>query len=74
MIGKSPNAAPSAVESNACPAGMLYTAIATISATASEMSAAHCAFIFTPPSSTNSVMSGSAAKMDDTPSELLTGS
>src|SRR3954451_19714501 len=43
-------------------------------ATASEMSAAHCAFILSPPSSTNSVMIGSAAKIADRPSELLTGS
>ena len=55
-------------------AGMLYTAIDTMRATASEMRAAHWAFIFSPPRSTNRVISGNAAKMDDTPSELLTGS
>src|SRR3954471_5520362 len=48
--------------------------IATKSATTNEMSAAHCAFSLSPPSSTNSVMIGSAAKIVDRPSELLTGS
>src|SRR4051794_4677135 len=38
------------------------------------MSDAHCAFIFTPPSRTNSVMIGSAAKIDDSPRESPTGS
>src|SRR3954468_17562112 len=48
--------------------------IATSNATTSEMSAAHCAFILTRPSSTNSVRSGSTAKIVDSPSESPTGS
>ena len=48
--------------------------IATSSATPSEISAAHWAFIFTPPSSTNSEISGSTAKIVDSPSESPTGS
>ena len=47
---------------------------ATRIATTSEASAAHCALTFSPPSRTNSVISGSTAKIVDTPSELLTGS
>src|SRR4051812_3707176 len=37
------------------------------------MSAAHCAFIFSPPSSTKSVRTGSTAKIADRPSESETG-
>src|SRR4051794_18350224 len=37
------------------------------------MRAAHCAFIFSPPSSTNSVSTGSTAKIADRPSESETG-
>src|SRR4051794_38803539 len=43
-------------------------------ATASEASAAHQAFILTPPRRTNSVTSGSTAKSADHPSEFPTGS
>src|SRR3954470_18608368 len=43
-------------------------------ALASEISAAQCAFIFTPPSSTNSTTIGMAAKIELRPSELPTGS
>src|SRR5436309_1538726 len=38
------------------------------------MRPAQCAFILTPPSSTNSVTIGRTAKIDDRPSELPTGS
>src|SRR3954469_2008182 len=48
--------------------------MATKRATASAIRDAHCAFIFNPPSSTNSVTIGSAAKIDETPSEFPTGS
>ena len=44
--------------------------IATSIATASEISAAHCAFIFRPPSSTNSVSSGSSRE-DGGPAERV---
>ena len=37
MIGKIPNAAPAAALLNACPAGIPYTAIATVIATASAI-------------------------------------
>src|SRR4051794_19152539 len=47
---------------------------ATRITTTSEMRPAHWAFIFSPPNSTNSVMIGSAAKIDDRPSESPTGS
>src|SRR6478672_6876628 len=47
---------------------------ATRIATTSEARAAHCALSFSPPSRMKSVISGSAAKIVDTPSELLTGS
>src|SRR3954451_3343408 len=46
---------------------------ATSIATASEIRAAHCAFIFSPPSSTNSVTIGRTAKIADRPSESETG-
>jgi hypothetical protein len=47
---------------------------ATRIATASDASAAHCALSFNPPSSRNSVTSGSTANTVDHPSELATGS
>ncbi len=74
MIGKKPNAAPSAAASPACPAGIPYTASATTMPTPSEISAAHCAFILNTPSSRNSATSGRTAKIDVTPSEWDTGS
>src|SRR4051812_23985037 len=74
MIGKRPKAAPSAAESAAWPTGIPYTAIATTSATAREISPAHWAASLKPPSSTKRVMSGSTAKIADSPSELPTGS
>src|ERR1700712_5711810 len=43
-------------------------------ALARAISAAQCAFIFSPPRSTNSTMMGIAAKIELIPSELLTGS
>src|SRR4051812_14333107 len=48
--------------------------MATTMATPREMSDAHCAFMRTPPSRTNSDSSGSTAKMDERPSEFDTGS
>ena len=49
-------------------------AMATTIATPSEATAAHCAFHFSPPSSTNSASSGRTAKIVDAPSESETGS
>ena len=48
--------------------------MATTSATAKPMSAAHWAAMRTTPISTKSTSSGSAAKIEDSPSESLTGS
>jgi hypothetical protein len=47
---------------------------ATAIAVTSAIGAAHCAFIFTPPSRTISVRIGSAATMAVSPSEWRTGS
>ena len=75
MIGKKPNAAPSPPESSGlADRHRVDDRCATMIATASEMSAAHCAFILNPPSSTNSVNSGSTAKIDDQPERIATGS
>ncbi len=74
MIGKRPNTAPSTPASSACPTGIEYTMIATRIETASEISAAHCALIRNPPSSTKSTTSGRAANIDERPSESDTGS
>src|SRR6188472_1675248 len=48
--------------------------MATRSATARPIMAAHWAAIFTTPMSTKSTTNGSAAKIEDRPSESLTGS
>src|SRR5665647_2222659 len=53
---------------------MPYTVVATITATTSVISEAHCAFIFTTPSSTKIVSSGRTAKIVDSPSECPMGS
>ncbi len=74
MIGQSPNAAPSAPASNVCPTGMEYTARAMMMATPSVITDASHAFIRNAPSRMNSVSSGSAAKIEVTPSEWETGS
>ncbi len=74
MIGNSPKSAPSSAEFSAWPTGMPYTAMATTSATASAESPAHWAFRRSPPSSTNSVSSGSAAKIEDSASDSPIGS
>ncbi len=74
MIGNSPKVAPSVADSSVCPTGMPYTISATSIATPSDASAAHWAFQRTPPSRTNRHISGSAAKIELSPSELETGS
>ena len=74
MIGKNPKAAPSSPLFTASPTGMEYAATATISATASPMIDASHARIRKTPSSTNSVTRGSAATIEDSPSELPSGS
>src|ERR1700736_6269687 len=73
-IGKNPNTAPSLPASAAWPIGMLYTATAITSATASDASAAIQARRRNTPSSTNSTASGSAATSELQPSEWATGS
>jgi hypothetical protein len=73
-MGKKPNAAPSVAASSAWPAGIEYTAIATTSATPSEMSPASHARMRSTPSRTKRVSSGSTAKMAEAPMECATGS
>jgi hypothetical protein len=74
MIGNNPNVAPCDADNNVWPRSIPYTIQATPIATPSEINAAHCAFIFNPPSNTNNVTNGSAANTDDKPSESDTGS
>ncbi len=59
-IGKKPNAAPSVPASSAWSTGIENSAIATTSATPSEISPATQAFSLSPPSSTKRASSGSA--------------
>ena len=73
-IGKRPNAAPSAAMSSDCPAGTSQTTIETTMATARDTRPEIQAVTRNTPSITNNVISGSAAKTEDHPSELLTGS
>jgi hypothetical protein len=61
MIGKRPNAAPSAATSRAWPTGMPHAKIPMKIDTTSEMTPAFHAAMRRPPSSTNRVMSGIAA-------------
>jgi hypothetical protein len=74
MIGNSPKHAPRTAESSAWPIGIEYAISATRIATPSETSAAQWAFIFRPPSRTNSVITGRAAKIAVRNSESPTGS
>ena len=73
MIGKRPKAAPSLAASSAWPAGMPKAKTATPSATTSEARPACQAFHFSAPSSTNSVISGSAATSAESASDPATG-
>src|SRR2546423_1257467 len=58
---RAPVAAPYRPASVACPTGIPYTPIAIASATASDVTAAHCAFHLSPPRSRSSVSRGTRA-------------
>src|SRR5215213_3262776 len=74
MIGKNPKTAPSLATSRACPAGISKAMIASTVETASEMTPASQAFIFSPPSSRNRVNRGMAPTSALSASESATGS